>query len=283
MSVFKVLLLIAAGIGAALGMRASKGGGGAGQKVAIGCAVFALILAVSSLLTADDYTPKIVKSMGSYSYASGVVLGRHLAETHQGERALILTEPVFDGQQPNEIQRAAVEGLKKGMGSALEVVDVVAVDPPEAYVERARRSWASDGLDPPEGQTTNSIPSLMRDYNRWYDVNYLAQLLNERAGTYDVLISTVGLPRGFLGSPLSRHPALPDIALMNAPGQPLKSLLEIGAVDVAVADKPVANPWKVIQDAPADVDEAFDKRYVLVTKDNLAEVAATYPAAPYWR
>lgn len=283
MSVLKFLLLIGAGIGAVLGVRASKKGEGAGQIVAIGCAAFALLVVIASLAGSERYTPKIVKSMGSYGYAGGVVLGRHLAQTHAGSRVLILTEPVFDGEAPHDIQRAMVEGLEDGLGSAVEVVGIVAVDPPQAYVERARQSWARDGLDPPEGQTTNSIPSLMRDHQRWYDVRYFAELLAEHTGTYDLLISTVGLPRGFAGSALSRHASLPEFALMNAPGQPLKELIEIGAVDVAVAEKPTANPWEVLQNAPADVEEAFDKRYILVTKANLAEVAAAYPESPHWR
>lgn len=282
MSILKLILLIAAGIGAALGIRSSKSGEGPGLKIAIGCAVFAMVLAVSSLMSPSDQTPKLVKSIGSYGYASGVVLGRHLAETYPGSRALVLTEPVFDGAEPHELQRAMLDGLKEGMGSALEIVDTVAVDPPPAYVERARRSWARDGLEPPEGQTTNSIPSLMQEHTRWFDVQYFAHVLDTHQGTYDVLISTVGLPKGFSTSKFARNPALPDFALMNAPGERLKGLIEIGAVDVVVADKPSANPWKVIQNAPGNVDEAFEKRYVLVTKDNLAEVVAAYPASPHW-
>lgn len=281
MSVFAIILMIAAGIGAAVGMRKSKAGVEWGHPLAIVCAVFALVLAVAGLLKSSDTGSKLEKSLGSYSYACGVTLGQHLAENYAGSRALVLMEPVFAGREPHELQVSVLEGLKVGMGSALELVDTVAVDPPEAFVARAQNR--EPGAEPSTGETNLDLPYERQNIDLWFNANYLARFLSERKGTYDVLISTVGLPRGFENSGLAGSSDLPVMAVLNAPGTPMKELILNGTLDVVVADKPSVNPWHVMQNVPKDVDEAFDKRFVLVTKDNLAEVVATFPTSPNWR
>ena len=283
MSVLRIVLVVAAAVGAVVGMSLAKAGVKQGRALAIGCAIIAIVLAAASILSPHDDTPQLIKSLNRYSYASGETLGRYLAETYSGSRALILVQPTFVGEEPDLLQVSIQEGLKQGMGSALELVGVVPAGPPDGYVERILANMPPQ-LEPPPGTPEGWIPALERDYHRWFNAKFFATILATHKGTYDVLISAVGLPRDFASSSLVKHPDLPKtIAVLNAWDMPMKRLIQRGTIDVLVADKPSANPWQDAQNAPEDIAEAFAKMYILVTADNLEEVVATYPKSANWR
>lgn len=283
MSVLRIVLMVAAVVGAIGGMRLSKAGVKLGRFLTVGCVILAMVLAVMGLVSSNDETPKLIKSLNRYSYASGETLGRHLAEAYSGSRVLILVQPTFPGEEPDPLQVSIQEGLKQGMGSALELVDIVPAGPPDGYVERVIANTPPE-LKPPPGTPEGWIPALERDYNRWFNARFFATILAAHKGTYDVLVSAVGLPRDFANSRMANHPDLPEIiAVLNAPDLPMKRLIQDGTVDLLVAEKPSANPWADAENAPEEIAEAFARRYILVTRDNVDEIAATYPNLANWR
>jgi hypothetical protein len=222
--------------------------------------------------------------LNRYNYAAGEALGRHLAENNSGSRALLLVEPTWPGEKADILQTSIEEGLRQGMGSNLDLVDVVPVDPPPGYTERVRESMKAGRIDPPPGVSDDWIPILERDHSRWFSSNYLAALLASRKGTCDVLISAVGVPRDFANSRLLNSSDLPKtFAVLNPPDMPMARLVSGGVVDALVVIKPSANPWEDANSAPADIAEAFEKRFILVTQENLQEMAAAYPRAPNLR
>ncbi len=280
MSIVGFILMVAAGCGAVVGMRMSKKGNKQGMMVAAPCAILAVVLAVGGLLISGNSTPKLAKALNRYSYACGQTLGKHLVEHHSGSRLLLLVEPTFGGDESDILQVAIEEGLKASIGSDLIWAGTVPVDPPPAYVERAKK-FSQQGPPPyPE----NPIPYEMRGYEGWFSSGYLAKLLAEHEGTYDVLVSAVGLPRNFPRSRLVKNGDLPEtIAVLNAHGMPMRGLVKSGIIDTVVAVKPSVNPWKDVSSAPHDLDEAFAKRFILVTQENLDEMVAAYPKAPNLR
>lgn len=283
MSLPLLALMIAAGVGAAVGMHLSKSGKALGRVIAFGCALLAVGLAVVGLRSNDQATPALAKSLNRYSYAAGDVLGRHLAENYAGSRALVLVQPTWSGEEPDILQVAIEEGLKHGMGSSLKLVDVVPVDPPPGYIEQVRNSQMP-GMEPPSGAAADWIPALAREHNRWFSSTYLAALLASREGTFDVLISAVGVPGDFAKSRGLKSSDLPEtIAVLNPPDRSMSRLVDSGVVDALVVMKPSVNPWKDANEAPADVDEAFEKRFLLVTAENLKEMARAYPNSPNLR
>lgn len=284
MSVLGAILMVIAGIGAVVGMRLSKSGMAQGRFIAGGCALLAVVLAVVGLSSKKDSNPALVTSLNRYSYAAGHNLGRHLAENYNGSRALVLVEPTWPGEEPDILQAGIEEGLRQGMGSDLELVDVVPVDPPPGYIEKVRASLVAGKVSLPAGVSEDWIPVLERGHGRWFSSNYLATLLASHKGTFDVLISAVGVPRDFANSPLVRSADLPKaIAVLNPLEMPMAGLVGSGVVDALVVLKPSLNPWQDANEAPQDIDEAFEKRFVLVTKDNVKAMAEAYPDVPNLR
>ena len=272
MSIIGVMVMVAAGIGAVVGMRQAKAGAEWGRPVAAGCAVLVLVLAVVSLLSSGSPAKRVAKSMDRYNYACGEIMGRHLAETFSGSRVLVLLPPRAPATAEtsvNSVENSALEGLKSGMGSALELVNAVPIEPPASFVKQLQ-SMEVDA---------ESMEFEVMNYQMWFNARCLASNLAKHKGTYDVLISSIGLPEDFVDSKLANSSNLPEMAVLNAFPYRIKRLIERGVLDAVVVHKPSPEGgWKDALKVPSDTREAFDKRYVLVTSGNVGDVSATYPS-----
>jgi hypothetical protein len=207
----------------------------------------------------------MMEAVSKYNYACGETLGGHLAEKFDGSRVIILVMPESNTGLPNDLQDSMLAGLKKGMGSSLEVVSTIPLKPSEDYLAKMKAGEES-GDDAIAAENMEFLEYEMMSYDMWFDAAYLSDLLAEHAGTFDVLISTIGLPMDFAESKLADQTGFPDLAVLNAPMYGLKELY-----------KPNSEGWKGGEDVPEDTATAFAKRYVLLTPDNVEEFAGRYP------
>ena len=277
-------IVIAAGADAVYRIRRSNSGSAKGTVLAACFAALAVAVAVISLVARRGDEPELVESLNRYSYAAGHVVGRHLAESGRGSRVLLLVESTWPGEDPDVLQVGIEAGLRQGMGSDLELVDVVPVAPPPGYIQHVRESLAASKVPLPPGMPEGWIPALERDLSRWFSSKYLVSLLAPYEGSCDVLVSAVGLPNDFARGGAREGSAIPETVVVLNPGAiPMARLVAGGAVDALVVMKPSANPWEDANAAPADIGEAFNKRFLLVTADNVREMAGAYPQSPNLR
>ena len=247
MSAIKIVIMIIGGIGAFVGMNKSKEGATWGQPLAIVCAIIAIVAALWSSI--GTMTGGGQSSMGNRETQFQTIqtqkLGQYLAEKHSGAKAVLILDPLMPdtAESPN----AAVKGLKLGIGSAISIVKELAPELPEAYKNK-----------------TAAIGDVLPPVESWYTAKALDALLKDAGDDYDMIITFMGLPARFAA------PKGKKIVFAAGNMQPVPALIKSGACVAAVAylkdaqydDKPV----------PKDFNEAFNKRYVLVTPENIGEV-----------
>ncbi len=276
MSTIGTVVMVAGGIGALVGMRQAKAGATWGQPMAIGCALVTLALALMGIVSSSGSAKGMMNAITQYNHASGEVLGRHLAEKFEGKRALVLLQPASELEAADTFNNSILDGLRRGLGSSLEIVNTINLTPPPALV--GQMDAMSAGLEP-GGEDEAYMDYELMNYEMWFDSKYLSDFLAEHKGTFDVLISAVGMPMDLADSPLSRETDLPEIAVLNASGYGMKNLVTEGVLDAVVTYNPDPEGWKDMKSVPKNTADAFAKRYLLVTPDNIDEMSATYPNA----
>ena len=134
MSIAQIVVMIIAGIGAFIGMSKQKEGKTWGQPLAIVCAIVAIVAALWSAIGTMSGTPG--KQAGEreieFQKVQTRVLGAHLAEKYSGAKAIVIKDPFnTDATRPNPL----LDGLKEGMGSAIQIVAEVFPPLPAGYNE----------------------------------------------------------------------------------------------------------------------------------------------------
>lgn len=249
MSIAQIIVMIVAGIGAFVGMSKQKEGAAWGQPLAIVCAIIAIVAALWSAIGTMTGAPG--KAAGEREVEFQKVqtrkLGMYLAEKYSGAKAIVIKDPFnTDASRPNPL----LEGLKAGIGSSVQIVAEVFPPLPAGYNEAA------------EGE-------MMAPMETWYTAKVMQDILKKAGVDYDMVITCIGLPAGGL-------PLLKGKKVVFAGGSPYEYAAAIanGLVVAAVTYKPDAEYDD--KPVPSDLQVAFDKRYVLITTDNIKEVAGKY-------
>lgn len=269
MSIVQVVIMVVAGIGMIVGLSKQKAGAEWGKPMAIACIVVALAAALwSSVKTlGGGNTQDVVDREITFQKIGGKKLGMHLAEKYSGGKVLILTEPRLGAQagKPNPL----VEGLKEGLAGKLTVVAEVS---PEVPADKAKAFAAEMPMEgaPPGGMPGEMMPPL--EY--WYTSKIFDELIGKQSG-FDMLVTTIGLPQDARNSKILRDKSRPKIAVLNGSIYDLKGAIKPDMIVAAIT----YNPKAVYDDKPVprDLDEAFNKRFLLVTPDTLSQVTSTNP------
>jgi hypothetical protein len=226
----------------------------------------------------------LIKSMGSgetkqlianemyYARASAEVLGRKLAAAHPGAKALVIVE---DKKITNEHLKNRLEALKLGLGTAVTVVDVDSPDlnlgkvPPEGIDDLAGDPGAPAPPAPPQDMM------MMMPIQEMMLAIHFDDMIT-RHPECSLIISFIGLPRdvGDMAIWGLDPETRPKLALLQGEVHALKNAITSGAISAAVAYRPDAKFDEAAP--PKDIQEAFDKRYILITPENLEEIEAKY-------
>jgi hypothetical protein len=197
-------------------------------------------------------------------------LAEHLARTLPGQRALIVSNPFT--QQPDiakaivEMEQAGVRGLRQGFGAA---VAVKAVAFPELSPEaRSNPQAALAGVE-----TTTPLSYLVTP-------EAFDHLARQHADC-EIIVSLIGLPVEIQRSEAWQAPAAPRFALLLPD---LRIIGDAAAVRDAfnsgkLAAVVLANPAAAEAESPRTRDwkAEFEKRFVLLTADNVEQAARSYP------
>jgi hypothetical protein len=192
-----------------------------------------------------------------YSRASGLVLGRHLAKTSPDFNALIITH---DKTFENTLLDASLEGLREGLGDGGKV-EVVAIDSP---------------VPPPSDVKSERLkisPEKMLYFSRQMHPGYFNHLIREYPDC-NLIISLIVLPKDVVISS-KKAKNRPKMALLLSNISMMKDMISEGVISAAVITRPKYVPGR--DKLPKNVEAAFDKRYLLVTPENVKTVASDHP------
>lgn len=196
------------------------------------------------------------------SRASGYVLGRHLGRTFAGYKALIITH---DRNSENALLDACMDGLREGLGTN---VNIAAVDSPLPSLSKEKA---------PDGEKSRLSPERMLYLSRKMQSNNFDQLIAKHSDC-NLIISLLGLPKDANKMAILniKPEKRPKLALLSYNISMMKERIAQGDISAAVINRPDYVPGK--SKLPKNFELAFDKRYLLVTPNNVKNIASEYPS-----
>jgi hypothetical protein len=194
-------------------------------------------------------------------------LAEYLARQYPGQRALLVSNPFTQNDDATKevvaMEKAGIAGIQKGLGTKVTLEAIVF---PELKPE-ARANPRAILID---NETTTPISYLVTE-------SAFDQLV-ARHPNCDLLVSLVGLP-ATLNQAQCWHTAKPKFALLLpdlrliGPATAVKQAMHKGKLAAFVLNKPRAPDLH----SPLKQNGEFDKRFLLVTPENIESVIASYP------
>lgn len=282
---FTFLLMIVAGGVAVYGLVQEKKGAEWGRSLAGVAAAVALVLALFKLFSGGGPdVEKIQKSQNVFRKIAGEKMGQYIAENFAGADVVAVGGIDFSGL-PEKFAREYTgmeqswegyfDGFKKGIDDEVNLLDVVRLPVPE----QARESIAAAAeLAKSEGEDEQVYPEdtlLMPGIEDMYNPENYNKALKPYLKKADVIVVLTQLPYQVERLSLWDMASPPKLALM--PGSrlyELKKAIAKGYIVGAITFKP-GGDYRDLK-VPGDLEEAFDKRYVLVTPDNVEAMSSEY-------
>ena len=240
-----------------------------GKTLTIGCAISIIILTIwTNLRSPDDGGAR--EREKQYQVAHATVLANNLATMYSGKgKCLVIHQPV-QGDSGNEYVERMLEAFKAGFQNRVSEVRAVPIK------------------DITIGQGEMMMEEVMGDYKAT-DFNKIIQANSD----CDMLILLVPLP--FSEADLFEMDPFLMVEDPNNPGQwmkdPKKDYPLVGVFNGFIGNSETlfhdnllgamsmwrTNPVIDEKPVPEDVQEAFNKRYVVITKNNMEDVRSKYP------
>jgi len=252
-----------------VGLVKDKGGVHWGRPVALAGIVvvlLAVILIAVQKMVGGKNTHQVVDREVAFQKAGGRKLGTYLAEKHQGAKVLILSEPRMGG--PTGKTNPLIDGFKDGIGTKLTVVAEIS---PEVPADKAKAFSAEMPMEGPSGG--EGAGQMMPPLEYWYTAKIFDDLIGKQTG-FDMIVTTIGLPNDAAKSRILKDKTRPKIAVLNGTIYDLKAAIKPDMIVAAIT----YNPKAVYDDKPVpkDLDEAFNKRFLLVTPETLQQVSQAH-------
>ena len=281
MNKWLIAVMVVAAVVMIWGLTKQKAGAEWGKPVATLAAIVALVCALAQIFSGQGPSQKSVMSAQlKYLSTSTEVLGQHLAEKYAGKKVLIIVPPTSKFAQENN--SALIDGLKKGMGDKLTIVAEVAPEvpknmpgmmPPPMMPPPVAGKDGKPGEVPPQPTAEDML--LMGPIEFWLTPERFDAMLRPYMAKVDIVITTIGLPMEVAKLQFWNASPRPTMVIATGSIFELKKAIEGKAVVAAVTYNP-----KAVYDnkmPPAKLQEAFDKRFVLVTSENVGEVSKKFP------
>jgi hypothetical protein len=220
------------------------------------CGIIAVGLAILQMMSfscqEDTIREGVVDKEMKYLYAAMRVMGEQLGEGHEGSNILLITNRVNEYNQ--ERHDAILDGLKSGLDGRATIGSVIHPEPPE-------------GVNAEE----------------YYEEEmFTAEMMNKTVADnteHDMIVSLLGLPFDFAEMTLwqMEDDKRPKLGLAFASVYELQRAIKAGYVGVVIAYNP-NYVYDIKAEPPEQYREAFDQRYLLITPENVNDIAATHPS-----
>ena len=255
---FIVLPLVALGLG--VGLLLHRRGSPAGA-VCVGLSALAAVgAAIGGVLSTGPGPEAMENVAGRFDLYAGEFLGTTLAEQHPGAAAVVVLPP-----ESGEREASILDGLRRGFGDRVTLVGTRVPEPPQSYRDELDRLVRAGEYD------AEMIPMALASHTQWFTSGELAALMDSLVGEADLVVAVLAVP------PVAGRPAWPVLALVNAPIHRLRDTIGRGTIAAAVTWRPDPRSWPSIDRLPSGLKERFDKRFILVTPDNVAALDRAHP------
>jgi len=211
-------------------------------------------------------TSRYVRSIADYLKASTYRLGVHLANKHPGAKAAVIL-PLRSPYGPPGLGTTAqgwlLDGLREGFDGKITISATFHLKMPEEVLEAFK------------AKTGRPLSELLVPLEDWFTSAYFDRQIAERAGGCNLIVSLAGFPHDLLDMELLQQTPRPVLAAWygddHRPAFGMREAIEAGYVAAVVAP----NPRRIRKrDAPKDLAEAFERRYLLLTAENVARITA---------
>lgn len=209
---------------------------------------------------------KVLENEVFYNKAAAFTLGKYLSEKFSGARAVLIIEDKVDNRIHNEQVSSLILGLDNQVTIVSKAIPYPAIKA-GTEDEKPEPSPANipDGLKP-SIRTTMKACDFDAIFEKYPDCNLFISLIGLPVDMQEMVIWT---------ATEEDAKKRPHLALLNASIYPLKNALLQDIVAAAVVFSPVA----VLDEKtpPSETKMAFDKRYILITPDNVQKIAEQFP------
>ncbi|MFA6567538.1 MAG: hypothetical protein WCS96_04940 [Victivallales bacterium] len=217
--------------------------------------ICAVVILMKTGVLGDQGTQKIIANELTYAKAGYYMLGKELAVKAPNARTLLIVEKARNN---DERTPALLQAFKDG---AAEKLNIVATGTPTV-------TWPEGRQPKPEEMEMMPMNEMLkaRDYN---------DVINKYPDC-NLIVSFIGLPMDVEDLQVWSMPpeTRPKLGLINCAYHNLKNAIQTGAVIAVVGINPSAKFDE--QPAPKDPKAAFDRRYILITPENVVKIADTY-------
>ncbi len=276
-------LMIIAGALAVYGLLQERRGAGWGRPLAMVAASAVLVMALFTMFSGErgPDAEDMRRTQKRYQELAGEKVGRFLAQNYPGQNVVFLggfdyspiTAELGEEYMPyNRAWEVYLSGLKKGMGNNQVLVDVVQLPLPEGAIRMI------DEVKAYAGDADVDMYDIMMGLESMYFTDS-ARAYNKALQPYLRKTDIVVLfkwPYDSESLDLWRIQSPPKLVILSPQNMlpTLKNAIAKGDVIGTVTNR----PGYEFEDRsiPGDLDEAFDKRFLFITPDNLAEIAAEY-------
>jgi hypothetical protein len=252
--------MVISGIGMIFGLSKQKAGKAWGKPLATVCAVIALCCALAHIFmtSTGSSATKAMEIEQQYQKISGLKFGAYLANNYANSKVLVIMDP--SSQKSDEIKgNPLLDGIKEGLGDKVTIEQVL-------YPELPKSAQAPAG---PEGEMMEMMPPDM-----WFTASYFDNLIKTKATGCDLIISLLGMPTDPAAMKFWTMKNRPKLALARGSVYELKKAIASKAIVAVVSYNP--DGTYELKAPSKDLDKAFDERFVLVTPENVEELATKY-------
>jgi len=256
----------------------------AAKPIAIVCIVVIIACAVGVLFRTgmfgeDKMNKKIIDRETKYLHSSAHIAGKYIADKFPGSKILLLV----DDNPENKEQAVLLKVFKDALGQKAEIlgtdcprsIPVVTVAEGEETAVATTTAGAAAGSDPLAVTHSADDAPTIQDIMTAETVNYTVAKYPD----INMIVSFIGLPYDlehmniwYEEDPEKRI----KVALIGGNIFRTKSAIASGLIVMAVNYKPDLK-FDTSGSAPEDPQEAFDKRYVMITPENINEFSEKYP------
>jgi len=215
----------------------------------------AVVILMKTGVLGDQGTQRIIANELTYAKAGYYMLGKQLAEKVPGAKTLLIVEKT----RPNDDRTPAlIQAFKDGAAGKLTI----------AAMATPTVTWPEGRQPKPEEIDMMPMNEMLKakDYNEVID----------KYADCNLVVSFIGLPMDIEDLHVWTMPPekRPKLGLINCAYHNLKNAIKSEVVVAVVGINPTAKFDE--QPAPKEQKAAFERRYIMITPENVVQMADTY-------
>jgi len=273
MASITTILMIAFGIAAVALLRKSEPDARWAKPLAGLFATITLVLAINSMLQGTQSgTKDILAAHNQYQKVLASQVSKDLLTRHPNARVTILTAPTFN-DAPSRLttyNATLLEALQENLVNQGATVTMQALEIPAEI--KAQYTGEAE-----MGDEDMMMEMMAMESSMWFDDNMLNEILQGQKESADLVVCTMEIIPAQERLNLPPAGNIPGLVLLSGWVDGIDHLLKTTTLDSVVLYKRNADAWKPGTKAPSDPQEAFNQRYLLVTRDNVDSLVGKHP------